>query len=117
MTTLADAFEDGYQLGLSETQQAATTLADGQLLMNGEVVAWPPRDINGQAIHLGDIVDGRSTMNLRDRHTFTVGGLRLQERDARLGWVVCAYDDADRYFEAWAGECSIVAGLCRIRQT
>ena len=87
------------------------TLAHGQLLMNGEAVEWPPADINGQPIKIGDIVQGRSTLNLRDAHTFTVGGLRLQNRGGKLEWVVCAYDDADRYFEAYANECTVMYTL------
>ncbi len=79
--------------------------------MNGEAVEWPPADVNGRPISIGDMVQGRSTLNLRDAHTFTVGGLRLQNNRGTLEWVVCAYDDADRYFEAYANECAIVYSL------
>lgn len=80
---------------------------DGDLLMNGEVAPWPPRDINGAEIVIGCEVIGKSTLNLADRHRFIVGGLRLQYRGTDLGWVVCSYDDDSRYFESWSDECVV----------
>lgn len=82
-------------------------VAQGELLMNGTMVDWPPRDINGCRIELGYKVQGRSTMNLADEHSFIVGGLRLQLRGYSLDWVCCAYDDDDRYFESWAEDCVV----------
>lgn len=88
-------------------ENSKTILADGLLHMNATTVEWPPKDANGLPIDIGSEVLGHSTMNLFDAHTFIVGGLRLQYRGARLDWVVCAYDDADRYFESWADQCIV----------
>ena len=84
-------------------------LADGRLLMHGVMVEWPPKDVYGKPIMIGDQIVGYSTMCLNDLHVFYVGGLRLQYRGARLDWVVCSYEDAtDRYFESWAGDCRVL---------
>lgn len=83
-------------------------LAVGELLMNGTAVEWPPRDMNGQRIEIGArVIGARDTWNCEESHEFTVGGLRLQNDGGTLGWVACAYDDADRYFEAWARDCCV----------
>ena len=91
-----------------------TILADGLLLMNGATVEWPPRDVNDKPIDIGCQVVGYSTMCLQDFHIFIVGALKLQYHGTRLGWVVCAYDDSDRYFESWADNCRVLKSARRL---
>lgn len=85
---------------------------DGLLLMNGERAQWPPRDIDGAPVRIGSRVYGvRDSYNFQDEHEFTVGSLRLQYQGGSLGWVACAYDDDERYFEAWAEDCKVLDGV------
>lgn len=87
-------------------------IAIGELLMNGSKVYWPPRDVDGTPVHIGDRVYGmRDTYNLQDEHAFTVGGLRLQNQGGELAWVICAYDDADRYFECYDVDCKVLGKI------
>lgn len=90
------------------------TLAEGMLLMNGTTVVWPPLDIFGRPIEIGAQVYGlRDTFNLQDEHRFYVGGLRLQNDKGYLAWVVCAYDDDERYFECFARDCTVLRAAPR----
>ena len=83
-------------------------IAEGELLMNGVTADWPPRDMNGRHITIGCQVYGtRDTYAFAHEHEFTVGSLRLQNVRGCLEWVVCAYDDADHYFEAFAEDCAV----------
>lgn len=91
------------------------TIAEGNLLMNGTTVEWPPRDMNGRAIEIGAKVYGvKDTYNGQHEHAFTVGALRLQNQGGCLAWVACAYeDDMPYYFESWAEECTVLEGAPR----
>ena len=94
------------------------TIAEGNLLMNGATVEWPPRDMNGAAIEIGAKVYGvRDTYNGQDEHSFIVGALRLQNQGGSLAWVVCAYeDDTPYYFECWAEDCCVMKAAPRAEQ-
>lgn len=85
------------------------TIAEGNLLMNGTTVEWPPRDMNGKAIEIGAKVYGvQDTFNGQHEHEFTCGALRLQNTGGNLVWVVCAYeDDTSYYFECFAEFCEV----------
>lgn len=90
------------------------TIAEGNLLMNGTTVEWPPKDINGKAIEIGAKVYGtRDSYNFQHEHEFIVGSLRVQNQGGCLAWVVCAYDDDDHYFECWAEDCSVLEAAPR----
>ena len=91
------------------------TFAEGNLLMHGETVEWPPRDMNGAAIEIGAKVYGvRDTYNGQHEHSFIVGALRLQYQGASLQWVCCAYEDDDPYyFEAWVEDCCVQEAVPR----
>lgn len=82
----------------------------GELLMNGTTVDWPPRDMNGKAVSIGDRVYGvQDTFNGQHEHEFICGALRLQYQGGRLEWVVCAYeDDTSYYSECWAECCAVL---------
>ena len=90
------------------------TLADGQLLMNGTTAPWPPRDALGRPIEIGaEVRSIRDTFNLKDEHTFIVGGLRLQNVAGALAWVVCTYDDDSHYLECYADDCLVLKAVPR----
>ena len=90
------------------------TLAEGRLLMNGETVPWPPLDFMERPIEIGAQVYGmRDTCNFQDEHKFYVGGLRLQNDNGYLAWVVCAYDDDARYFECFSKDCVVLKAAPR----
>lgn len=92
-------------------------IAFGELLMNGAKIHWPPRDVDGTPIRIGARVYGmRDTYNLRDEHSFIVGGLRLQDQGGELSWVACAYDDDSRYFECFDHDCKILGQISKINK-
>lgn len=105
--TLLDA---GACAGFAPKEKA---IAVGSLYMAGNKVEWPPRDIDGTPIHLGDKVFGtKDTFNGQHEHEFIVGAIRLQITCAHLMWVVCAYeDDTSYYFECFAEDCKVLGGI------
>lgn len=90
-------------------------IALGELFMNGCKIHWPPRDLDGARIHIGDRVYGvRDSCNFKDEHAFSVGGLRLQNKGGELVWVVCAYDDDSRYFECFDCDCKVLRSVSAV---
>lgn len=97
------------QTYLRDAPTKDATLARGHLLMHGSTVPWPPRSQDGRPVQIGDVVVGPDTWVGLEIRRFTVGTIRLQENGDDLRWVLCCYDKEDRYYEAFADSCLIVA--------